>query len=195
MSTIHLITAHHLASSLNQSMSKIAENLLSAHYTVLTSDLYAMQQQNHPATKNYGSSRSEQDQPLIKQEQQKLQQSDLVILQFPLYWFSMPGIMKNYWEQILEPGFAYPGKFENSPLNNGRRIAFAITTQSTQQDYSQQGCNGDINTILEHLFVTFRFVGFKIDKPFILFDAHNKQNETITKQLEQYKDYLNSIKF
>ena len=43
----------------------------------------------------------------VAAEQHKLLRADLVIFQFPLWWFSMPAIMKGWFERVYAYGFAY----------------------------------------------------------------------------------------
>ena len=42
-----------------------------------------------------------------KDEQRKLLAADLVILLFPLWWFSMPAIMKGWVDRVWDFGLAY----------------------------------------------------------------------------------------
>ena len=176
MTKIHLITAHPRKNAFNYAMSDCAHRTLQSDHHIVTTDIYDLMHKHHPAVLAYGSKRSDDEQKLIAMEQEKIKNSSLTIMQFPLYWFSMPGLLKNYWDQILEPGFAYPGKFSQSPLNTGRSILLSITTQSTESDYSALGCNGDILKILYPITVAFRFVGFNILKPFIVYNLIKKLN-------------------
>ncbi|KAM5268045.1 ribosyldihydronicotinamide dehydrogenase [quinone]-like isoform 2-T3 [Hipposideros larvatus] len=43
----------------------------------------------------------------IIDEQTKVQEADLVIFQFPLYWFSTPAILKGWMDRVLCQGFAF----------------------------------------------------------------------------------------
>ncbi|MCV5371612.1 NAD(P)H-dependent oxidoreductase, partial [Escherichia coli] len=43
----------------------------------------------------------------IDREQQRLREHDVVIFQFPLYWYSTPAILKEWQDLVLEYGFAY----------------------------------------------------------------------------------------
>src|SRR5688572_22145541 len=43
----------------------------------------------------------------IAAEQQKLLWADAVIFQFPMWWFSMPAILKGWVERVFAYGFAY----------------------------------------------------------------------------------------
>jgi putative NADPH-quinone reductase len=40
-------------------------------------------------------------------EQRMLLRHDTVVLQFPWYWYSVPGILKEWMDQVLTHGFAY----------------------------------------------------------------------------------------
>lgn len=43
----------------------------------------------------------------ILEEQIVLQEHQRVVLQFPLYWYSSPAILKQWLDLVLQPGFAY----------------------------------------------------------------------------------------
>lgn len=43
----------------------------------------------------------------VATEQKKLKEADIVIFQFPMYWFSMPAILKGWLDRIMLEGFAF----------------------------------------------------------------------------------------
>ena len=43
----------------------------------------------------------------VKAEQEALLRAEVIVLQFPFYWYSVPGIMKLWIDDVLEYGFAY----------------------------------------------------------------------------------------
>lgn len=43
----------------------------------------------------------------VAREQAKVREADLVIFQFPVWWFSMPAILKGWVDRVLSKGFAY----------------------------------------------------------------------------------------
>ena len=79
---------------------------------------------------------------------------------------------KNYIDQVSRPSIAYPGTFSQSPLHNGRQALFSVTTQSKEAAFSEQGPNGSVLNNLFHLATAFRFMGFWIRHPLVLYDAH-----------------------
>ncbi|KAF5906103.1 NAD(P)H dehydrogenase [quinone] 1-like, partial [Clarias magur] len=85
----------------------------------------------------------------IKEEQRKVEQADLIIFQFPLYWFSVPAIMKGWIDRVLTQGFAFTlqniydyGMFKN------KKAMLSFTTGGIESMYLPDGLNGDINVLL-----------------------------------------------
>ena len=46
----------------------------------------------------------------VKKEQEKLIKADVVVLQFPMYWYNAPALIRQWFESVLEHGFAYGSK-------------------------------------------------------------------------------------
>ncbi len=90
--------------------------------------------------------------PDIAAEQEKLLWADFVIFQFPLWWFSIPAILKGWVDRVFAMGFAYGGGkwYDNGPLK-GRKAMLALTTGGPSAIYESTGINGDINQLLLHV--------------------------------------------
>ncbi|XP_044280483.1 ribosyldihydronicotinamide dehydrogenase [quinone] isoform X2 [Varanus komodoensis] len=134
-----IIYAHQEPKSMNGSLKTIAvEELTKQGCSVTVSDLYEMQFEprttrkdivgnlHNPEEFNYGVEAWEAckhgclSEDLIE-EQRKVKEADLVIFQFPLYWFSMPAIMKGWMDRVLVQGFAhdFPKCFDSGLLKHG----------------------------------------------------------------------------
>ncbi|KAM4791050.1 ribosyldihydronicotinamide dehydrogenase [quinone]-like isoform 2-T2 [Cyanocitta cristata] len=120
-----IVYAHQEPKSFNGSLLKITvEELTKQGCSVTVSDLYAMQFEpratrndivgplHNSKAFNYGVETWEaykrgglsKD---VVEEQKKVQEADLLIFQFPLFWFSMPAILKGWMDRVLVQGFAY----------------------------------------------------------------------------------------
>jgi len=94
--------------------------------------------------------------PDIAAEQRKLLWADAVILQFPLWWFSMPAIMKGWIDRVFAHGFAIgvpkPGTKQWARYGEGtlagRRAMIATTTGGRDAQYGPRGLNGPIEDLL-----------------------------------------------
>lgn len=74
----------------------------------------------------------------IKADQELLKNADTIILQFPFYWYSMPGAMKLWLDQILEFGFAYG---PDGDKLKGKQLIVSVTIGGPEEEYSPDGYN------------------------------------------------------
>src|SRR3546814_4781852 len=92
----------------------------------------------------------------IALEQEKLLWADALILQFPLWWFSMPAILKGWVERVYAYGFAY-GVGEHSDTRwgdrygegamAGKRAMLIVTAGGWESHYGARGIHGQIDDI------------------------------------------------
>ena len=72
----------------------------------------------------------------VKREQEKLLRADYIILQFPMFWYNAPALMRQWFESVLEHGFAYGSK---GKALEGKKLILSITTGSPTEDYKPGG--------------------------------------------------------
>uniref|UniRef100_A0A8B9KUD2 NAD(P)H dehydrogenase, quinone 1 n=1 Tax=Astyanax mexicanus TaxID=7994 RepID=A0A8B9KUD2_ASTMX len=90
----------------------------------------------------------------IKEEHNKLLEADLVIFQFPMYWSSVPGIMKGWIDRVLTQGFAFSlqNMYDNGIFRD-KKALLSFTTGGPESMYLPDGIKGDINIMLYPLQV------------------------------------------
>lgn len=98
--------------------------------------------------------------PEVRREQERLRWADTLVLQFPLWWYSMPAILKGWIDRVFTKGFAYgipdpnhPGRtfrYGTGPLA-GRRAQVIVSTGSPAAAMSDRGINGPLDEVLFHL--------------------------------------------
>lgn len=169
-----IVYAHPEPQSLTGSLKNFAvERLTQAGHQVQVSDLYAMKWKAALDANDSleGASGPRFDPSLdsqrafangvqsadIEREQQKLRWADAVLLQFPLWWFSMPAILKGWFERVYAYGFAY-GVGEHSDTHwgdrygegtlAGKRAMLIVTAGGWESHYAPRGINGPIDDIL-----------------------------------------------
>lgn len=119
----------------------------------------------------------------IKAEQQKLLLSDMLILQFPLWWWSYPAILKGWLDRVLSSGFAYG---DGAELGR-KKVMYSITTgganNQEELEYYQQKIEGLYQDV-------FGFIGWQVMPAFI---AHGVQQKTLQERtiiLTNYERHL-----
>jgi NAD(P)H dehydrogenase (quinone) len=115
----------------------------------------------------------------VAAEQQKLLRADAVIFQFPLWWYSMPAILKGWVDRVYAYGFAY-GVGEHSDrwwgdrfgegMLKGRRAMLVVSTGGWAPHYSERGINGRMADLLFpiHHGVLF-YPGFDVLPPYVMY--------------------------
>jgi NAD(P)H dehydrogenase (quinone) len=171
MSNILIVHAHPEPKSLTSALKDFAVGTLTAQgHMVQVSDLYAMgwktvadrgdfTEEAHPERFKYASESRHAfangtQTPDIVAEQQKLLWADAVILSFPLWWFSMPAILKGWVERVYARGFAYGvgkhggerwGDRYGEGVLSGRRAMVMVSIGGRQPHYTERGVNGRID--------------------------------------------------
>ena len=120
MSKILLVVAHpNIEASIANKT--IIENFISLHPETEIDELYKL----YPDFKIN-----------IKKEQEKLLKADFIILQFPMFWYNAPALMRKWFEDVLEHGFAYGSK---GKALQGKKLIVSITTGSPVEEYREGG--------------------------------------------------------
>jgi NAD(P)H dehydrogenase (quinone) len=191
-----LVYAHPEPKSLNGSLKDFTvDRLEKAGHVVQVSDLYAMNwkasldaydslawesgERFHPSRDSKRAFENGLQSKDIALEQEKLMWADAVILQFPLWWFSMPAILKGWVERVYAYGFAY-GVGEHSDTRwgerygegklAGKRAMLVVTTGGWESHYSPRGINGPIDDVLfpiQHGILYYP--GFDVLPPFVIY--------------------------
>lgn len=130
--------------------------------------------------------------PDIKAELEKLLWCDVLILNFPLYWFSVPAILKGWIDRTLISGVTYGGKrfYENGGLA-GKKALLAFTLGGRDYMFGEKGIHGELNTMLRPLLRgAFHYVGMDVLPPFAAFHVPYITDEDRQEILVQYRNYI-----
>lgn len=161
--------------------------LTRAGHAVELSDLHAMRfdpvsdRRNFTSTKDGTYLKQQQEEmhavssgtfaPDVAAEMRKVAACDLMIWQFPLWWFGPPAILKGWVDRVFAMGFAYGGGkvYESGPFR-GKRALLSLTTGGPQGAYVKGGFNGDLDGILRPLQRgVLQFCGFEVLAPHVVY--------------------------
>lgn len=127
----------------------------------------------------------------IRREQQLLLQHDIVVLQHPLYWYSTPAIIKQWFDLVLEHGWAY-GK-EGTALR-GKWMLSAISCGGSAEAYTPEGRNGHtMQQMLAPVAQTARLCGMAYLPPFVVYGTHRLQWPAIEQLGLQYAQLIHAL--
>ncbi|CUS24603.1 LAQU0S17e02784g1_1 [Lachancea quebecensis] len=133
----------------------------------------------------------------VKKEQEKIFWADTVIFSFPLWWFSMPAILKGWFDRVYSCGLAYGvGEYNASHWGDrygegafsGKRAMLLVTVGGSEVHYSARGISGPLEDILFPINHGMLFYpGFTVLPPIVL---HN----TISVTEQGFQNASNEIR-
>ncbi len=197
---VHVVVAHPEKTSFNLALHQVAMNAFkNSDISTSVSNLYEdnfVATADHadvldfPKDKNFNLAKAQRYAQKnncfaedIKVEQQKLLSSDMLILQFPLWWWSYPAILKGWLDRVLSSGFAYGEGAELVP----KRVMYSITTgganNSEELEYYQQKIAGLYQDV-------FGFIGWQIVPAFIAHGVQQKTQQERAVILNNYEKHL-----
>ena len=122
----------------------------------------------------------------------KLAASDLLILQFPMWWLGMPAILKGWIDRVFAVGRAYGGgRWFERGMMAGKRAMCAVTVGGAEEVYSEARLYGPIEPILYPIHKgILGFVGFTVLEPFVVYGPNRIDEAARRAALERYRGRL-----
>lgn len=204
---VFIVHAHPEPKSFNGAMTRAAsEALIAAGHEVRVSDLYAMgfdpvsDRRNFTTVANAEAYRQQAEEahavahgglaPDIAAELDKLFWCEALILQFPLWWFGLPAILKGWVDRVfVSGGRVYGGgRWYDNGVLAGRRAMCSLTIGGSAAMYSEHGLNGPIDTILFPVnHGMLYFTGFTVVEPFLVHGPARQTPEERAGHLARYR--------
>jgi len=132
---------------------------------------------------------------VLESEMQKLEWCDLMIWQFPLWWFSVPAVLKGWVDRVFAMGRTYGGgRIYETGVCTGKRALLSLTTGGAEEHYRPGGFNGDMGGILRPIHRgMLQFVGFDVLAPQIVYGPAHMDDRQRAGELERYRRRLAHI--
>lgn len=210
---ILVVYAHHEPASLTGSLKNVAVSTLTSQgHQVVETDLYAsgfhpvankydfttlsgghfnyMLEQKHASDNDWAFS------PDIVEEIQKLRAADIVLFYTPIWWFSVPAILKGWFDRVLAMGVAWDGgKIYEAGLLRGKKAMITAVAGGPEEFY--QPLNKHRATLKQILHPvhhgTLAFCGMDVLEPFMVHSSMNKSAEDYATLLDTHKAVIDTL--
>ncbi len=128
----------------------------------------------------------------VMAEQAKVAAADVVLFHFPVWWFSMPAILKGWVDRVFSRGFAYStGRKYESGHFKGKRAMLCLTTGTASTLYESNGIDGDLHHVLWPIHNgILAYTGFTVLPPFAAWMPARVTDDERNSYLTAYRDRL-----
>ena len=204
---ILLVYAHHEPGSLTGSLKNTALSILSGQgHNIMETDLYAsgfspkaekydfsslsghhfnyMLEQRHAVSQDFAFA------PDIKAEIERLNKAELVIFHTPIWWLSVPAVLKGWFDRVLAMGVAWDGgRIYEKGLLRGKSAFICAVAGGPKDFYRPDGKHkATIEQILHPIHHgTLAFCGFDIMEPFVVFNSLGLDQTAILSAIKEYQ--------
>lgn len=84
----------------------------------------------------------------VATEQTALEQANVIVFQYPMHWYSIPAILKRYFDDVFAYGFAYG---TGGDKLHGKKVIFSYTVGGAEEVY-----NGELFHRLDDLLAPLK---------------------------------------
>jgi NAD(P)H dehydrogenase (quinone) len=128
----------------------------------------------------------------VKTEQDYITASDTLIFVFPIWWSSMPAILKGYIDRVFSQKFAY----DITPdgvigLFKGKKAFLVSTTGASKEDYDKMGAFQMMNLSIDGAI--FQFSGMEVIGHKYFSSVPSVSNDDRKQMLEELKKLVREM--
>jgi glutathione-regulated potassium-efflux system ancillary protein KefG len=127
----------------------------------------------------------------VPSEQAALREASAVVLQYPVYWYAAPALLKEWLDLVWLHGFAYG---RGGEALKGKRLLVACTTGGGPEAYDPKGMHGHpLDLFLKPMHQTAVLCGMVWERPFVIHGAAVKSPAALAADAERYRKRLCSL--
>ncbi|MET8998889.1 NAD(P)H-dependent oxidoreductase [Amycolatopsis sp. NPDC004169] len=137
----------------------------------------------------------------IVAEQEKLLWADTVVVQFPLWWYGLPAILKGWFDRVFVKGFGYGVRAEDGRTLRygegrlaGKRAVVVLTAGAREPAMGPRGVNGALDEVLFPLqHGTLFYAGMSVLPPVAVHGADRVPDAEFAAARERLRERLRTL--
>ncbi len=128
----------------------------------------------------------------VEVEQELLGAHEIVVFQHPLYWYSTPAIIKEWFDLVLQHGWAYGS---DGTALVGKQVLTVTTTGSSEESYQPDGLNlYSLRQLLAPVQRTAEFCGMEYLPPFGIHSSFSLTGEEVAGHAADYRRVIEALR-
>jgi glutathione-regulated potassium-efflux system ancillary protein KefF len=124
----------------------------------------------------------------VGDEQDALARAQLIVWLHPFYWYSVPGLLKHWFDKVLERGWAYG---EGGTALAGKHVLWVPTVGGAEATYASGQSNlKPFPSYVAPVEQTARFCGMEWEEPHVVFDSRVIHMDVLAEQAARLRERL-----
>ena len=124
----------------------------------------------------------------IAAEQEALARAQLIVWLHPFYWYSVPGMLKHWFDKVLERGWAYG---TGGHALSGKHCLWVPTVGGDEDTYADDRANlRPFAQYVDPLEQTARYCSMNWEPPFVVFGAQQKDDAALAADADRLRARL-----
>jgi glutathione-regulated potassium-efflux system ancillary protein KefF len=127
----------------------------------------------------------------VEAEQRALIRAKVIVLQHPFYWYGVPGLLKHWFDKVLQLGWAY-----GTPTKalEGKTCLWVTTTGAPESGYAADGMHRrPFEEFVPAIEQTARFCGMQWAEPMVVFGAPRIEAAELEEMGLEYRRRLSEL--
>jgi glutathione-regulated potassium-efflux system ancillary protein KefF len=126
----------------------------------------------------------------VDTEQRALAQAQLIVWMHPLYWYSVPALLKHWFDKVLAFGWAYG---DNAAALRGKHCLWVPTAGGDVDTFAPSGLHGQpFSSFVPAIEQTARFCGMHWEAPYVVYGADDLDESQRVRQATGLAERLSS---
>jgi glutathione-regulated potassium-efflux system ancillary protein KefG len=127
----------------------------------------------------------------VEVEQRLLESHDVILFQHPFYWYSTPALLKQWFDLVLEHGWAYG---EGGTALSKKRMISVITTGGREPAYTPEGFHQiTISELLAPIRQTARLCHMEYSRPYVIHGSFQLTPADLMRLGSEYATFLEAL--
>jgi NAD(P)H dehydrogenase (quinone) len=119
--------------------------------------------------------------PFYLENKERFLQADALLLVFPLFWYSVPGILKAWLDMINGWAYKYESGIHAQPLHSIKKALIIYTSMQPKEYLNKELCKPVENQLTE----TLKFIGIPEIEIYLVDNVNQIDTEKLAAHLEQ----------
>jgi glutathione-regulated potassium-efflux system ancillary protein KefF len=121
-------------------------------------------------------------------EQKALEHARAIVWMHPVFWYSVPALLKHWFDKVLAYGWAYG---DGGNALHGKHCLWVPTTGGDERDFSASGLHAHpFGAYAPSIEQTARFCGMRWELPYVVHDAIAIDDASLARHVAALTDRL-----